>query len=253
MTFELEEDKTKYLFRMVALGNYFTERYCEDENEIETYKWVARQLMMEPFKDVISPALIDAQAEFSLESYFEEVRELIDKYEEEILPINLARKLAEYHYPVEDCERDVEDYTKNCIAEDIYLEVLEKQGIAVVHIDIPDFEDRVEKEFAEYAAIQKKLATMQTEAETIYFTAIAKRIKELLEANHLTAEELGEKSGVDSAVVTGILSGEVKELNAQILNSFCKVFKISLWQFYQKESFEEIYETPFFKEAKIHN
>ncbi len=253
MTFELEEDKAKYLFRMVALGNYFTERYCEDEKEIETYKWVARQIMMEPFKDVISPALLEAQGEFSIEEYLEEMRGLIDKHEEEILPINLAHKLAEYNYPVEDCTRDVEDYTRNCIAEDLYLKTLQEKGIAAVHIDVPDFEDRVEKELAEYAVIQKKLAAMQTEAETIYFTAIANRIKELLEANHLTAEELCEKSGVDSAVVRGILTGEMKELDAQILNSFCKVFKISLRQFYQKESFEEIYETPFFKEAKIHN
>ena len=34
------------------------------------------------------------------------------------------------NYPVENCEREVEGYTKNGIAEDLYLKILEEQGIS---------------------------------------------------------------------------------------------------------------------------
>ncbi len=249
MKFELTKKQKEVFLDLLALGYQIiskdgTEEHCKDYDSV--IEKIFSQSLQSSGMDPVTKNKIGV----SIAEHRQNVSKSLNEYIRKEFFHAAAKLLAEYKYPVKDYRCEADDYTRQCIAEDLCLKELEEKGMAALRIDIPEIEDSVEKEFNAEEKGRKELEAIWVKANEKYMEAIAKRIEELLEVNHLTEEELCEKSGVAFSVLTGILTGKVKEFNAQILNSFCKIFKISLWQFYQKESFDGI-ETEFFHSAPI--
>ena len=248
MKIELTEKEVKATLEILALGYYIVgEGGCSQEKR-KDYDSTISKVFGEYLQSMENVAGTERKIELSVEEYLDDVKDCLKKYTRNNLSDNIATALADYQYPVKDYITEVEQYSKNQIAEDMYLRVLTEKGISAVHIEIADFEERVNQEFQVHKENIEKVAELKKEANKKFLKAIVARSYELLAEHHMTVEELSERSGISFPILSEILSGNGNGFEWGILSKLCKGFHIDIGQFFAGDTFEGVYETAFFKE-----
>lgn len=145
MKIELNEQEKDIFIRMAYIGN----RIIQDSNmaDEEKQKYTALSDMIS--SEYINSLQVMPEQELSEDDLYEklldEMMPLLENYEEQMIPYTLARMLADFIYPVESVLDFAED--RNIIAQSIYEQELSEKGMAIVRLDIPEFEKRVEAAF----------------------------------------------------------------------------------------------------------
>lgn len=136
MKIELTEKEVKATLEILALGYYIVgEGGCSQEKR-KDYDSTISKVFGEYLQSMENVAVTERKIELSVEEYLDDVKDCLKKYTRNNLSDNIATALADYQYPVKDYITEVEQYSKNQIAEDMYLRVLTEKGISAVHIEI---------------------------------------------------------------------------------------------------------------------
>lgn len=143
MKIELTEKEVKATLEILALGYYIVgEGGCSQEKR-KDYDSAISKVFGEYLQSMENVAVTERKIELSVEEYLDDVEDCLERYMRNNLLDNIAAALADYQYSVKDYITEVEQYSKNQIAEDMYLRVLTEKGMSAVHIEIADFEERV--------------------------------------------------------------------------------------------------------------
>ena len=248
MKIELTEKEVKATLEILALGYYIVgEGGCSQEKR-KDYDSAISKVFGEYLQSMENVAVTERKIELSVEEYLDDVEDCLERYMRNNLLDNIAAALADYQYSVKDYITEVEQYSKNQIAEDMYLRVLTEKGMSAVHIEIADFEERVNQEFQAHKENIEKVTGLKKEANEKFLEAIVARIYELLAEHHMTVEELSERSRISLPILSEILSGNCNGIEWGMINKICKTCCINFSEFFTDDAFEGVYETAFFKE-----
>ncbi len=69
--------------------------------------------------------------------------------------------------------------------------------------------------------------------------AVSRRLRELLQQNHMTPYQLYIKSGVPKSTIGNILNCAYPSMKLRIIHELCQGFGISITDFFQSSLFEE--------------
>ena len=69
--------------------------------------------------------------------------------------------------------------------------------------------------------------------------AVSRRLRELLQQNHMTPYQLYIKSGVPKSTIGNILNCTYPSMKLRIIHELCQGFGISITDFFQSSLFEE--------------
>lgn len=247
MKLELNEKETKAVLAMLALGYHLVREDGGAQEKRKNYDNAIKKVFGEYLQCMEKVAVTESKIRLSVEEYLEDIKDCLKTYTRNHLHDNIAEALADYKYPVKDYIKEVDQYTKNQIAEDMYLRVLTEKGMSAVNIEIADFEEKVNQEFQAQKKNIEKVAGLKKEANKKFLKAIIARIYELLTEHHMTVEELSERSGISFPILSEILSGNGEIFEWGMINKICKSFCIDIAQFFAGDAFEVVYETAFFK------
>jgi hypothetical protein len=247
MKLELNEKEAKAVLAMLALGYQIVREDGGVQEKRKDYDSAISKVFGEYLRCMEKVAVTESKIRLSVEEYLDDVEDCLKRYTRNNLLDNIAAALADYKYPVKDYITEVDQYTKNQIAEDMYLRVLTEKGMSAVNIEIADFEEKVNQEFQTQKENIEKVAGLKKEANKKFLKAIVARIYELLAEHHMTVEELSERSGISFPILSEILSGNGEIFEWGMINKICKSFCIDIAQFFADDAFEVVYETAFFK------
>ena len=247
MKIELNEKELKAGLAMLSLGYYIVENGCNAQEKRKDYDSAISKVFGEYLQCMEKVIVVtESKIRLSVEEHLEDVKDCLETYTRNHLHDNIAAALADYKYPVKDYITEVDQYTKNQIAEDMYLQVLKGKGMSAVNIEIDDFEEKVNQEFQMQKEDVEKVASLKKEANIKFLEGIAARIHALLTKNHLTVEEVSERSGISLPIFLELLSGNSNRFEWGMINKLCKGFQIDIGQFFADDVFEAVYETEFF-------
>ena len=247
MKIELTEKEVEATLEILSLGYHVVAEGGCTQDKRKDYDSAVSKVFGEYLQSIEKVAVTDSKIELSVEEHLESVEDCLERYTRNTLSDNIAAALADYQYPVKDYITEVEQYTKNQIAEDMYFRVLTEKGMSAVQIEIADFEEKVNQEFQMGKENAERIAKLKTEANIKLAEGMVTRIHDLLREHHLTAEKLSERSGISVSIILEILSGNTENFEWGMLNKICKSFCIDIAQFFASAAFNPLEETEFFK------
>ena len=148
MTFKLDKRETNSLFQLIALGWHILEQTC-DEQERKPYSQLVNELVTNYVCYTGKQPLTKNQINILLKNFFYKMREYLDRYIENTMPSELAKRVAEYHYSLKD-NKDLETCIRKGLAEEIYENEIKEKGMAAIYIDVADLDEQMEELMKEY-------------------------------------------------------------------------------------------------------
>lgn len=192
---KLKEGEFKKLMQFVFLGNYVINGIRIPKDRLQGYDALMTKLLRKQYETKIRLPGEDAEENELTDlrdRLYDSVCEYLETFEQEVFIEKLGERLADIKYPVKDYD-EISRY-KNDRALEIYISVLKEQGIECIDMEAPNIEKEVMNGLIGIKSFEK---------------AFALRMKQLMNEQDLSVEELAKRSKLDEELIRAILNEEV--------------------------------------------